>query len=492
MIRSEKGRGEIRSQDQPLRLRLLHHLDRIPLLRRANAQTWLVLTNLFFLVFVTAVVGVYVRFWALPNVQHTLHSTVAAEGKRIIQLLNEQPTAEGTQAVLEQAHKITGAHLVLKQPDGVLMAPAGLDVGKLPQISVLAALENTAFDMGDGLDGTPKALWAIRTSRSSLLYLEYPVSPFLALAQNDTRNILLVAVLLAVAMVFVASWLASYKLTEPLRRITRTAKRINDGHFDEEIAIVTQTSELQELADSLNQMALRFKSDITELKKLTNFQNEFIGNVSHEVRNPIFSLGGYLEALSSPDLTPELRRNYAEKGLNNVQRLNNLFEDLIEIARLEYKEDAVKWDYFDLNALVDEVADELDYLVTEKHLELIVENAPMQVYADRVRIRQVLINLTQNALAYTDEGHVRVRYRRHGDKCRIEVTDTGRGIPEDHLPRIFDRFYRVDAARSRAMGGTGLGLSIVKQIIQAHGTEIHVESTVNRGTRFWFDLPIKK
>ena len=102
----------------------------------------------------------------------------------------------------------------------------------------------------------------------------------------------------------------------------------------------------------------------------------------------------------------------------------------------------------------------------------------------------MLTNLIDNAIAYTEEGHVRCRMRRHRDKIRVEVVDTGRGIPDDHLDRIFERFYRVDAARSRKQGGTGLGLSIVKQILQAHGEPIHVESTAGRGTRFWFELPL--
>ena len=109
--------------------------------------------------------------------------------------------------------------------------------------------------------------------------------------------------------------------------------------------------------------------------------------------------------------------------------------------------------------------------------------------ADRARIRQVLINLTDNAIAYSDSGTVRCRYRRHLEKVRVEVVDTGRGIPEEHLERIFERFHRVDPDRSRRSGGTGLGLSIVKQILAAHGEVVHVESTFGTGTRFWFELP---
>jgi signal transduction histidine kinase len=124
-----------------------------------------------------------------------------------------------------------------------------------------------------------------------------------------------------------------------------------------------------------------------------------------------------------------------------------------------------------------------------KKLRLEVDNPHLMIEADRDRIRQVLINLIDNAIVYTDEGTVRFRFRRRRQKVRIEVVDTGRGIPDSHLERIFERFYRVDPDRSRKSGGTGLGLSIVKQILHAHGEQIHVESTPGRGTRFWFELP---
>ena len=125
----------------------------------------------------------------------------------------------------------------------------------------------------------------------------------------------------------------------------------------------------------------------------------------------------------------------------------------------------------------------------EKGLGLEMNNPPLFVTADRNRMRQVIVNLVENAIAYSDEGTVRCRIRRHGDKVRVEVVDNGRGIPEEHQSRIFERFYRVDPDRSRKSGGTGLGLSIVKQIMSAHGEPIRLDSTYGSGTRFSFDLP---
>jgi signal transduction histidine kinase len=285
------------------------------------------------------------------------------------------------------------------------------------------------------------------------------------------------------------SWVAAYQVVTPLKAIRNSAQRVSEGQFAGKINIDSRAAEFQDLAQSLNRASESFREKIDELERLTRLQSEFIGNVGHEVRNPIFAISGYLEALGSPTLPDKQRKRYAEKGLTNLQRLSNLFDDLIEIARLEYREDLIKKNVFDLQELVDEVVDMLRPKAEKKGLTLDIDNPQLMVRADRSRIRQVLVNLVDNAIAYTDEGSVRCRFHRRLDKVRIEVVDTGKGIDEDHLDRIFERFYRVDPDRSRESGGTGLGLSIVKQILQAHGEKIHVESTVDRGTRFWFELP---
>src|SRR5690606_14049371 len=208
---------------------------------------------------------------------------------------------------------------------------------------------------------------------------------------------------------------------------------------DRRIHVRTRAAEFQDLARSLNQMAGRFRADIHELQRMQRVQNEFIGNVSHEVKNPIFAVFGYLEALGSDRLPAEQRQQYAQKGLANLNRLNTLFSDLIEIAKLEYREDLIRPEPFDLQELIAEVAEMLEPKAAAKGLELLWENPGLEVYADRNRIRQVLTNLIDNALAYTDEGTVRCRMRRHRDKARVEVVDTGRATPEEHLDHAIAR-----------------------------------------------------
>jgi signal transduction histidine kinase len=294
---------------------------------------------------------------------------------------------------------------------------------------------------------------------------------------------------LTLILALLGSFVATYQVTTPLQRIRETARRVADGQFAGKIRVDSRAAEFQDLADSLNRAGAAIREKIDELERLTRLQSEFIGNVSHEVRNPIFAISGYLEALGTPGLGDDQRKSYAEKALTNLERLQNLFNDLIDIARLEYREDLINRSPFDLKDLVDEVAEMLRPKADEKDLDLQADVPRFHVDADRSRIRQVLVNLIENAIAYTDSGSVRCRVQRRADKVRVQVVDTGQGIDEDHLDRIFDRFYRVDEDRARDSGGTGLGLSIVQQIIHAHGEDIHVESTKGRGTRFWFELP---
>jgi len=318
--------------------------------------------------------------------------------------------------------------------------------------------------------------------------MSQPKPPLLALVEQTQRT-LVVGMVMVFFFALVGTWVAATRITEPLRDIQQTARNIIDGRYDETVRVETRAAEIQDLARSLNRAASTFLDKINELERLTRMQSEFIGNVSHEVRNPIFSVSGYLEALGSPRLTDDQRKRYAEKGLQNLRRLNNLFNDLIEIAKLEYREDLIKAEPFELSDLVAETLELLAPKAEEKDLEIQASDHEVYVLGDRNRLRQVVFNLIDNAIAYTDDGAVRCRYRRRKNKVRIEIVDTGRGIPEEHRERIFDRFYRVDPDRSRKSGGTGLGLSIVRQIVQAHGEQIRVESTMGRGTRFSFELP---
>jgi len=461
---------------------------------RASTQTWMILTLLLVVGIAVAAVGLYITFVLRSEVQIAYQQTMLQQTSRVASIVeSEQDPARRFDQIVTMTR--FGDLRITVVDDTLLM---DVDRGALRQD--VSLMEQPEMQFGDGeelhftrrqVDGQTVYFTSIRTPSGMIIRVAQP-RPMLFGLIGRLQFTLIVAMIMALLLAVFGSWITAQRVTQPLVAIRNSAAAISEGKLDEEIFVDSRAAEFQDLAKSLNLMSDTFKEKIDELQKMAALQNEFIGNVSHEVRNPIFAVGGYLEALASDGLDADKRKFYAEKGLTNLERLNNLFSDLIEIARLEYREDLIKPSVFELSELLDEVYEIEKSRAVEKGIDLVVENPVVNVRADRARIRQVLINLTDNAIAYSDEGTVRCRYRRHLDKVRIEVVDTGRGIPEEHLERIFERFHRVDPDRSRKSGGTGLGLSIVKQILAAHGENIHVESTVGRGTRFWFELAFEE
>jgi two-component system, OmpR family, phosphate regulon sensor histidine kinase PhoR len=299
--------------------------------------------------------------------------------------------------------------------------------------------------------------------------------------------------ILSVAVIAVVSSRASRRITKPILDIAAAARAIRDGELSRRIPVTTR-DEIATLASSINDMATKLGNDITQLRKLERVRSEFLGNVSHELRTPIFSLQGFLETLLDGAVDdPSVNRDFLEKAHKHAGRLNALLNDLIEISRIESGEMKMSFRFMPLAEMLKEVTGEMAAAASKKNLTLTVDTGECsedKVYADRERLKQVMINLLDNAIKYTEPGgSITVRTRREGREgdC-VEVEDTGSGIPEQHLGRIFERFYRVDKDRSRDVGGTGLGLAIVKHIVEAHGGIIRVESVVGKGSKFMFTL----
>lgn len=233
------------------------------------------------------------------------------------------------------------------------------------------------------------------------------------------------------------------------------------------------------------------------LMKLEEYRREYIGNVSHELKTPIFNIQGYIQTLIEGGINDdEVNVKFLQKALNNAERLQTIVEDLDTISQLESGKFDKDWSVIDLQKLSDEVFDDLASKAKEKSIKLIFkseEEPPRKVYGDAAMIRQVLINLVQNAIKYgVKDGFVKIRIYEAGPRMLIEVADNGIGIPEESLPKLFDRFYRVDKGRSREMGGSGLGLSIVKHIVEHHNQSIQVRSKKDEGSVFSFTLDLVK
>jgi two-component system, OmpR family, phosphate regulon sensor histidine kinase PhoR len=235
--------------------------------------------------------------------------------------------------------------------------------------------------------------------------------------------------------------------------------------------------------------------EITRLKELENVQSEFVGNVSHELRTPLSLIKGFTETLLDGAVNdPQQAVRFLQKIDNHSDRLLFLIEDLLAISRLESGQVALNVQSMDLHDLAQRVLDDLAARAAARKTSLENQIAPATtVWADADRLQQVLFNLADNAIKYGKaEGHVTVAARAVGnEKMEIVVADDGPGIPPDAIGRVFERFYRVDRARSRESGGTGLGLAIVKHIVQAHGGEAWAESELQEGAEFHFTLPIR-
>ncbi len=232
--------------------------------------------------------------------------------------------------------------------------------------------------------------------------------------------------------------------------------------------------------------------DITEITRLEQVRRDFVANASHELRTPLAAIRGFTETLlSKRDLSEEDRSSYLEVIDRHARRLGNLVGDLLELSRIESREVQLKLATVDLSAVSENMIRDSGPRFAEKRLEVSLQaSGPAIVWADQQAVEQILSNLLGNAVKYTNAGgRIAIRIEGADRSVRTSVSDTGIGIPKRDIERIFERFYRVDKARSRALGGTGLGLSIVKHLVQSLGGEIAVESQLGKGSSFSFTLP---
>ncbi len=309
---------------------------------------------------------------------------------------------------------------------------------------------------------------------------------------DQVQTIVWVIGALTIAAIAMVSYGVSRRITSPILSIASTAKAVKEGDVRQRVAVVSK-DEIGDLGKAINDMAEKLGNDITRLKKLERIRSEFLANVSHELRTPIFSIQGFLETLLDGAVDdPTVNRDFLDKAHRHAGRLNTLLNDLIEIARIESGEMKMSFRYFSIGEFLQGVVDEMRGQAEKKNLSLSLLpgiRPDEQVYGDRDRLKQVMVNLIDNAVKYTEPGgSIDCSVGIDGDRAVVQIRDTGCGIATEHLPRIFERFYRVDRDRSREVGGTGLGLAIVKHIVEAHGGTISVESTVGTGSTFSFSL----
>lgn len=272
----------------------------------------------------------------------------------------------------------------------------------------------------------------------------------------------------------------------------RQLRKISD-HLPENLFQDSESLSVKMLSEKITGLSRAQETEIDMMKEMEDYRKEYIGNVSHELKTPLFSIQGYVETLRDGAVENEsVREKYLERIGFSVERLIEIVKDLDMINRFEAGEINLNLTKFDINQLVKEVFDLLDLEAQKKNAKLSLQfSAPqIMVHADKQKILQVLINLISNAIHYANrqEALITVKTSVLRSKVHIAVEDNGMGIKPEALPRIFERFYRVETSRNRRVGGSGLGLAIVKHILEAHHENITVESEYLEGTTFSFLL----
>lgn len=308
---------------------------------------------------------------------------------------------------------------------------------------------------------------------------------------SDLRSKIFATSSIVLVLTIILAFVLSKQVVRPIARIAEVADRVRGGDLGRRIEVKSK-DEIGQLARSFNSMIDKLNNDIAQLKKLERVRSEFLANVSHELRTPIFSMQSTLETLLNGAIDdPAVNRDFLGRTLSNTHRLDALLSDLIDISRIESGDMKMSFRFFDVKDFLEQIVTEQQTTASQNGINLMVSPVPPgnDVFGDKERLKQVLSNLIDNSIKYTDSGGtITVSYTSENGSGRISVEDTGCGIPAEHLDRVFERFYRVDKARSREVGGTGLGLAIVKHIVEAHGSKVDVLSEVGKGSTFSFVL----
>ena len=311
-------------------------------------------------------------------------------------------------------------------------------------------------------------------------------------------SVILVSVLLA--------WYFSKRITEPIMELATLSQKMADLDFDakytsggsNEIGVLGEnfnrmSERLEQTISNLKEANYKLQKDIEQKEKRENMRSEFLGNVSHELKTPIALIQGYAEGLKEGvNDDPESREFYCEVIMDEAGKMNRMVKNLLALNQLEFGEDDVQFERFDITSLISGVLQSLDILIEQKEAQVIFRHKnPIYVWADEFKVEQVVRNYVNNALNHVDgEKVIEIKITQENDMAKITVFNTGTPIPEEDLPHIWEKFYKVDKARTREYGGNGIGLSIVKAIMDSFGKGYGAINHTN-GVEFWFELDMK-
>lgn len=336
------------------------------------------------------------------------------------------------------------------------------------------------------------------------LRLSVPISQIQSQVREIRWKMLQSTALVFLGSIIVAAFFAR-RLSEKFGGIMNHARELANGNFHARLSpsgrgeFAMLSTKLNETSAKLERTVQQLQTEHTELEKLERVRKDFVINVSHELRTPLASIQGYTETLMDGALDDrDNNMRFLRIIRHNAERLATLTGDLLTLSRIELKTQDFRFAAYDAHGLLSDIVESVRPIADRKQIRLALESVPpkTEFFCDSQALYQILSNLLDNAVKYTPEsGLVSVGVRPFidsGGSNRVEVwvRDTGAGIPIEDQTRLFERFYRVDKARSRELGGTGLGLAIVKHLVRAHGGEVHVESQLGQGSTFFFSLPV--
>ncbi len=312
---------------------------------------------------------------------------------------------------------------------------------------------------------------------------------YLGLGHEGGIKLSLFTGILTLLMVYYATNYFIYRKIKLIYKTIRSSK----SSMEQEANQYLGEDPIGQVYDEVQKWSREQQAKREEQDKLERYRKDFLGNVSHELKTPIFNIQGYLHTLLDGALDdPETNLKFLQKAARSADRMEALVQDLLTLSELESGSVRMDWEQFDLQELVQDVFDSVDHKARKRNIQIQIKPGcipPFVVRADRKKIRQVLVNLCTNSINYGNEhGMTQVGVYDMDTQYLVEISDNGIGIDASHLPRLFERFYRVDKGRSRSDGGTGLGLAIVKHMLEVHGQGIHVRSSLGVGSTFGFTL----
>lgn len=393
-------------------------------------------------------------------------------------------------ALVRTASEALGGRVTLIDTSGVIVADAGpagagaQRVGTRARRPEVAEARAHALGVSAGIDpsGDWEELYVAVAGERGIARVAVTTASLQEIF-DQTRSELLTVWFLAMLVATLLSIMYAWYVSEPVIQLRDLAHALAGRDFRSR-KLTPAPGEVGELATSLQELAVR-------LEALERVRREFVANVSHELRTPLTIAGGYAATLAKDETASDQQRQFAESILGNTTRMQRLVDDLLDLSKLESGAWTPDVEQVELAGIAAELLETLRPVAAANGTSLTVELTPnAQLFtADRMAVRQILANLTENAIRHAPGGTVSIFSKPAPNGVWIGVSDTGTGIPPEHLPRIFERFYRVDTARSRRSGGTGLGLAIVKHLTEAHGGSVDAESTPGVRTTIQSFLP---